>query len=623
MLRNSKFVTAAFAAALFALFVNVYWGAAQVRNLTDDANVLLLPVIFGVEEGPIIPPPGNQPPSAEDDFYQTAMDTPLIVEAAAGVLANDSDPEQDPLSASLVDDVSSGELTLNSDGSFHYKPALGFSGKASFTYQASDSLALSNVATATISVTSENSPPVIVSGEVAFNKQIIGTDVERAHSAYGADFDSDGDLDIVATQYGTPAGGVGGMVPWFENVGNGKFEERILDPDLAGAYPSHVADVDLDGDIDVLAGGYDSDTFAWYINDGSANFTRKDIDSSSDGAHSIVTTDLDEDGDIDLVTSSQEANQIAWYENDGSNNFSLHVIDDASFAAKRAEVADIDGDGDLDVVAASYDNVVAWHGEIAWHENDGNQNFSKRIIDPKPLRGYYVFPADIDGDGDIDVLSANRKGDTVAWYRNEGEDGFAKQIVDDNAIEVRTVIGSDLDRDGDIDAIAASVDDDTIAWHENDGSGNFEKKIIDQTTDGAYGVSDIDMDFDGDLDIISASRDNNEIAIHFQYKLHEEMVKKGNTLVIDASILLTTDAEDGPEDLTYTLIEAPKYGDIELANTPLAKGGTFTQDDINNGRVTYNHSGANRTRDGFSFNVVDSQEDSIKPADGAFSIKIR
>jgi hypothetical protein len=95
--------------------------------------------------------PANQDPVAVDDSYTTAVDTPLTV-PAPGVLANDSDPDGDSLTAQLVAGPSNGTLVLNPDGSFTYTPNAGFNGTDTFTYQASDGSALSNVATVTIQV---------------------------------------------------------------------------------------------------------------------------------------------------------------------------------------------------------------------------------------------------------------------------------------------------------------------------------------------------------------------------------------------------------------------------------------------------------------------------------------
>jgi hypothetical protein len=319
-----------------------------------------------------------------------------------------------------------------------------------------------------------------------------------------------------------------------------------------------------------------------------------------------------------LVTSSQDANSIAWYENDGSNNFARHIIDNAALMAKRAEIADLDDDGDQDVITAAFEDT-----EIAWQENDGDQNFTKHVIDANARGAYYVYPADIDDDGDTDVFSANRRENSVAWYENDGQEGFTKRIVDDNAIEVRMVIAADIDGDGHVDALAASVDDNTVAWHKNDGNGNFTKKVIDQTVIGAYGVFAIDIDFDGDIDTFSAGRNDGKVSLYTHIRAHSATVNMGGTLLIDSTLLLTVDATDGPADLTYTLTSAPEFGELWLAGVPVPEGGTFTQDDANNGRLTYMHDGVTDAADGFAFTVADGGEEGIQPASGTFSISVK
>jgi VCBS repeat-containing protein len=93
----------------------------------------------------------NQAPTANDDSYSTQQDVNLTVNAP-GVLANDSDPNNDPLTAALDSGPSNGVVTLNSDGSFTYTPNSGFSGADSFTYHATDGSLSSNSATVTITV---------------------------------------------------------------------------------------------------------------------------------------------------------------------------------------------------------------------------------------------------------------------------------------------------------------------------------------------------------------------------------------------------------------------------------------------------------------------------------------
>ena len=470
----------------------------------------------------------------------------------------------------------------------------------------------SGAAMLTVSVGVANNAPQIVTGTIAFTKQIIddGT-VDETHFVVAADLDGDSDIDVVATDF------VDDMVPWYENDGSGSFIKQTIDANLDGAYPAHIADVDGDGDTDVLAAGYVADTVAWYENDGSGGFTRHNVDTAADGAHSVVTGDMDQDGDTDLLTTNQDAGTITWYENDGNQSFTRHTIDNSASGAKRAEFADIDNDGDLDVVSASFDV-----DEIAWHENDGNQNFTKRLIDTSANGAYFVSVTDIDGDGAIDVLAASQLDNTIAWYQNNGGGSFTMQTIDTNAAGARTVIAVDIDGDGDNDALTASVNDDTLAWYRNDGNGIFAKQTIDLAADGAYGVFATDMDADGDIDVLSASRDANAVALHLHIKAHVASLDMGGTLVIDSSLLQTTDVDDVPAALTYTVPNVPDFGDLRLNGIPLSDGGTFTQDDIDNNRVGYVHNGLNSSPDMFAFMVADGGENGVGPATGTFSFNI-
>ena len=116
--------------------------------------------------------PVNDAPVASDDAYTCPEGTTLIVPVAgvlstgasgAGVLANDTDLEGDPLTAVLVSSVSHGTLVFNSNGSFTYAPTADFNGSDSFTYRASDGSAMGNVAMVTINVTPVSDPLRITS----------------------------------------------------------------------------------------------------------------------------------------------------------------------------------------------------------------------------------------------------------------------------------------------------------------------------------------------------------------------------------------------------------------------------------------------------------------------------
>src|SRR5690606_25711677 len=102
----------------------------------------------------------NDAPIVGDDEYAIGEDEVLTIDAGSGVLGNDSDPDGDSLTASLVTGPEHGSLMLNEDGSFTYTPDADFHGTDSFTYVASDGTESSSEATVTITVAPANDAPV-------------------------------------------------------------------------------------------------------------------------------------------------------------------------------------------------------------------------------------------------------------------------------------------------------------------------------------------------------------------------------------------------------------------------------------------------------------------------------
>jgi len=146
----------------------------------------------------------NFPPTAYDDSYTTDEDTSLTV-ASPGVLENDADPEDDPLTSIKVTDPSHGSVTLNSDGSFEYIPDTDFCGSDTFTYKANDGNYDSNVATVTINVNCIQDPPVANDDYYSTNWH-TSLDV-AAPGVLENDADPDGDS-LTANKLTNPSNGV-------------------------------------------------------------------------------------------------------------------------------------------------------------------------------------------------------------------------------------------------------------------------------------------------------------------------------------------------------------------------------------------------------------------------------
>jgi len=331
----------------------------------------------------------------------------------------------------------------------------------------------------------------------SFTAHDISTTADGAWSVTTADVDGDGDLDVIsASKDGT------GTVAWYANDGSGNFSvppTSIIDTIAAGEISVDAADMDGDGDMDLVVASTGTNSIDWYANDGSGNFTSNFLITATGASHAIFA-DVNGDGDMDVVYAASVTDRVAWLENDGNENFTDQLISSAADGPKYVAVADVNGDGDLDVLSAS-----RLDDTIAWYENDGSENFTSHDIITTADDARSVTTADLDGDGDLDVISASRLDDTIAWYENDGNEIFTEQLISTTADGAYSVTTADIDGDGDMDLLSASGSDNTIAWYANDGSGNFTFNSITNTASAAKFVTTADVDGDGDLDVLSAS----------------------------------------------------------------------------------------------------------------------
>ena len=334
-----------------------------------------------------------------------------------------------------------------------------------------------------------------------------GLNNDGVTAAFAADIDGDGDLDVVT------ASNLDEQIAWFENTdGEGTFgTQHFISTGITdGLVSVYAADIDDDDDMDVLSASTNDDTIAWYENlDGNGNFgAQQVISTGADFASSVIAADVDGDDDIDVLSASFNDDKIAWYENtDGDGTFGVEqVISTAANGAQTVFAEDIDGDDDIDVLSASFND-----DRIAWYENtDGAGTFGvQQVISTAGNGARSVIAIDIDGDDDLDVVSGSELDNDVTWFENtDGLGDFGSGVALPSIADfVTSVIAADFDGDGDADIVVTSVDDEQIAYFENkDGLGDFgDQQLISTATQGASSAAAADFDGDGDLDLLFAT----------------------------------------------------------------------------------------------------------------------
>ena len=174
---------------------------------------------------------------------------------------------------------------------------------------------------------------------------------------------------------------------------------------------------------------------------------------------------------MDVATAFES--EIAWYESDGAQlpTFTKHTIMPNTLATGIDDVADLDGDGDLDLILAA-------GGGVSWFENNGADppEFTLHRASSAPNRPLDAITADIDGDGDLDIVTGDWGGfvsNRVFWLKNMGgtPPTFTHHVIATESYRITAVSRADFDGDGDIDVLATGPGLPNAAgklkWYEN------------------------------------------------------------------------------------------------------------------------------------------------------------
>lgn len=376
-------------------------------------------------------------------------------------------------------------------------------------------------------------------GNGNFDRQvIIARSIEFPYNIYPGDFDGDADIDLLVNSQHDA------KITWIENVNGVGFygKEHIVTENvnvgnlIPIAYP---ADIDGDGDLDIVA--KKNSKLIWFENvDGQGTYTTEHIINNTSSVTLIRSADMDGDGDMDIVCGVYNSDKFSWYKNlDSMGTFSAEmVIADAqgtNGSLTSLEIADMDGDNDMDIIGSSFD----WDMFFFKNTNGlGNFALQNMAVFGSMMS---VYPADMDGDGDKDIIGVSASGggtfDAVVWYENSNGQGDFNVPHDISTLTVygKSIHAADIDNDGDMDVLTAGGHPNVsgmIEWYENNGSGTFsERKIIHERNDYSVGmwVTTADIDYDNDLDVLGifSSQGNTTLS---RVSVFENLGDLGNTI---------------------------------------------------------------------------------------------
>lgn len=309
-----------------------------------------------------------------------------------------------------------------------------------------------------------------------YREREIGTRIRGPARATPYDIDGDEDLDLLVAEMGTifPNNDKIGAVVVLENNGEQLFTNRVLVDQVARVTDIQPGDFDADGDIDLAVGqfGYDDGEIRWMENKGNWQFESHLLLSLSGTVHTPVA-DIDADGDLDIVALvSQEWEEIYVFENDGEANFETHMVygsTNEDFGSSGISLVDLDLDGDLDILYTNGDafdyippGPRPWHG-VQWLENQGSLAFQYHRVGDFP-GAFFANALDVDHDEDLDIFVVSTFNDwsnpealSMIWFENDGNMGFTSRPLASTPTHLLVLDHGDMDSDGWLDFVTGGL----------------------------------------------------------------------------------------------------------------------------------------------------------------------
>jgi FG-GAP-like repeat len=355
--------------------------------------------------------------------------------------------------------------------------------------------------------------PHLVTAQVPFALSTSLTNGTFVRSVTTADVNGDGRLDLVSVR-GNPS-----VLYIWTNSANGLFVSNASYS--VGSFPYQViaADVNNDGWPDLITANNSGNSLTVLTNDGHGNYSPSATlnEGSGQSPQSVAAADLFNRGRPDLISAnSQNASFTIWTNSGGGifgSNTTFSVGTPQMTVPKWVTTADINGDGKPDIIGAC-NNSDTYYLHI-W-TNNGAGGFSAAPVPFLSLQGIVcVTAADVNGDGkpDLILVASTTTSTGVMVLTNNGSGSFARSGFYPVGTNPYAVVAADVNGDGALDLISANQGDNTLTVLTNNGSGTFGSNETLSVGSGPESMTAADVNGDGRMDLISGNWNAGTLAV--------------------------------------------------------------------------------------------------------------
>lgn len=270
-----------------------------------------------------------------------------------------------------------------------------------------------------------------------------------------------------------------------------------------------VADVSGDGKPDLISANYGVNTLTVLTNNGTGGFALASSPSLATSPRWVATADVNGDGKMDLISANfggGGGNTLSVLTNNGSGGFGLAALPVVTNAPYSVVAVDVNGDGKVDLISANTDN------KLTVLTNNGTGGFGL-AASPSLGGNPRSITAFTNVNGRVDIISANQNNNNLSLMTNNGNGGFAFAAFLSGGNQPLQVAAVDVNRDGKMDLVSANYGNNTLSVWTNNGNGGFALSSSPGVGSQPFFVAAADVNGDGKPDLISANYGDSTLTV--------------------------------------------------------------------------------------------------------------